>query len=107
MILDHRFVSGDSLVDLWEAGGVVNAQGLLLDLGLTPGSEVNLAAVAAILEEEVRTMASKCATSSPQANALTAALALAQMQLKFSRSVQLSVGCCRCVDVKLAQKLLY
>lgn len=107
MILDHRFVSGDSLVDLWEAGGVVNAQGLLLDLGLTSGSEINLAAVAAILEEEVRSMASKCATSSPQTNALTAALALAQTQLKFSRSVQLSVGCCRCVDVKLAQKLLY
>lgn len=76
------------LVDLWEAGGVVNAGGLLMDLGLTSSSEVNMPSLSASLEEEIRSMASKSVSSpSPQVNTLTAALVLSHVQLKWTRLV--------------------
>ncbi|XP_054260732.1 blastoderm-specific protein 25D [Macrosteles quadrilineatus] len=84
-VTSSGYVSSESLVDLWEAGGVVNAASLLLDLGVS-NPEVNLTSLSAVLEEEVRSMATKTASVSPQVNALTAALVLAQTQLKWTRS---------------------
>ncbi|XP_046664014.1 blastoderm-specific protein 25D [Homalodisca vitripennis] len=85
-ITSSGYVSSDVLADLWDAGGVVNASGLLADLGVSHSGEVSLSSLAALLDEEVRSMASKSNNPSPQVNALTAALVLAQGHLKWTRT---------------------
>lgn len=83
------YVSTDSIIELWEMAGVVGASGLLHDLGMPGSTEVNITLLASVLDEEIRNIRQDTKVHpncSSHVALLTAALALAHVQIKCSKS---------------------
>uniref|UniRef100_A0A1B6E6N5 EF-hand domain-containing protein n=1 Tax=Clastoptera arizonana TaxID=38151 RepID=A0A1B6E6N5_9HEMI len=93
-------ISTENVIELWELAGVTDANRLLHDLGLGGSSEVNLSLLSSVLEEEIRNMRAENAKNSSlysemnyQVSLLTASLALAHVQLKYSKSTLEQITC--------------
>jgi hypothetical protein len=90
--INFRFVNVEVIVEMWEAAGIPGPSRLLQDLGFNDCQRLNVADLAAVLEEELRSVADEgrdedaAGTSircySPHEMLLQAALALYQTEVR-------------------------
>jgi hypothetical protein len=90
--IDFRCVSAEVIVEMWEAAGISGPSRLLQDLGFNSSQQINIADLADVLEEELRSLADERRNSdaagvsihscSPHEILLQATLALYQTEVR-------------------------
>jgi hypothetical protein len=89
---NFRFVSVELIVEMWEAAGISGPSRLLQDLGFSDAQQLNIADLAAVLEEELHSLTEEQRTAdavgtrvhsySPRETLLQATLALYQTEVR-------------------------
>lgn len=89
---NFSFVSAELIVEMWEAAGIPGPSHLLRDLGFNDAQQLNLAELAAVLEEELHSLAeeqrnadaggTRVHSCSPHETLLQATLALYQTEVR-------------------------
>jgi len=89
---NFSFVSAELIVEIWEAAGISAPSRLLQDLGFNDGQQLNIAELAAVLEEELHPLAeerrnadavgTRVHSYSPHETLLQATLALYQTEVR-------------------------
>jgi hypothetical protein len=90
--INFRFVNAELIIEMWEAAGIPGPSRLLQDLGFNDSQRLNIAELAAILEEELHSLAEERRNSdtagasihscSPHETLLQATLALYQREVR-------------------------